>query len=314
MYYFDPVKSENIRIQNGSCCVVESVSSTKTQVELELLHIEQRNWSRIATGMSHNCQEQTFDKFFIKQYVDKAGKPHSQLLKYELAGTLVAQELFKDVAHVPSLLYQNESLLLNVFEFKNVVSVDVLLRKNETLFNQHIDSIIKKMGMVLDTMQTPRTEIKGLSLPVKRRNYGSGTTAINFKGFEIRNVGLPLQSNNEISTDTLVLFDLVRPYWGPIEEAAAKLFISIGFLNWGSPLSRFMKGPDVALMEKALPILKPWLNRDAIEAELQLQTRFRTVEFKGIDGIERTFKKIVVNTLGKVYLSKLKNWFSKVVT
>jgi hypothetical protein len=148
-------------------------------------------------------------------------------------------------------------------------------------------------------------------LKSKQRSYGRLGVAVNFKGFEIRNAGMPRSAGADVSADDLVLFDFVRPYLAPIEEAAAKLFVSVGMLNWGNPLRRFIKGPDTTLLARAADILRPWLDREAIAAELDLQEKFRFVELRGARSHEVFLKWLGVMTFGRSYFAKLRAWCAK---
>ena len=157
-------------------------------------------------------------------------------------------------------------------------------------------------------MAEPLKNHLGPDLPLKERDYGTGRLAVNFKGFEIRNAGVGPDVAGEVGPGDLVLFDFVRPYLAPIEEAAAKLFVSIGLLNWGSPVGRFLRGPDQQLLADAMNILSPWIDSAAVNAELSLQERFRTGEFKGAGGIEVMLKRIGVDMIGRWYLRRLRSW------
>jgi len=137
---------------------------------------------------------------------------------------------------------------------------------------------------------------------------------VNFKGFDIRNMAVRKLDNNGYSWERMVMFDFGKPYLAPVEEAAAKLFVSIGLLNWGRPVSRFAMGPDEALLEKVLPGFRPFLDIKAVRAELQLQTGFRSREFHGSGGLERNLKRWGVGLLGKRYLSRLARWCYKHIT
>ncbi len=143
------------------------------------------------------------------------------------------------------------------------------------------------------------------NLPVKERGYFSAGNAVNFKGIDIRNIAVCNDKKYHGTDNRLVMFDFGRPYLAPVEEAAAKLFVSIGLLNWGRPVKRFIKGPDASLLEKAYPYFEEFLTAEAIRAELELQFRFRTDKYHGASESERIFKKLGINTLGARYFSAL---------
>ena len=287
--------------------VVSSIEKPSDQISLTCINVHKRNWSRVAIGQAPGTQEAEHDKFFLKQYIDRSGLKQHQHWLYEQAGFNVASDLLDGVIKVPALLYQNEAQLLNVFEYVNVITVDELLRNDPVQFNKNITNILKSMVPVLERMQTPGYFMSTSDLPVKQRPYGGPSTAVNFKGFDIRNVGL-VSDKGSAHPEQLVMFDFVRPYMAPVEEAAAKLFISIGLLNWGKPLYRFMRGPDTKLLEISREILEPYLEIKSIEAEIALQHRFRTHEYQGSGQLERFIKKSGIDLLGKKYLRDLLRW------
>jgi hypothetical protein len=270
------------------------------------IDFDQRNWSRVGTG-ELRFPDGTTQPCFIKQYLDKAGDWHHDHWEYEKDGALVASEILSTVARVPRLIAQDEKLHLNIFEFTEVVSLDVLLRSDTAAFDRCIQAVIHQMAKVLESMQNPRGSFDMTTLPEKSRSYGS-VSAVNFKGFEIRNAGVAPDVGAEPGPEGLVLFDFVRPYVAPVEEAAAKLFVSLGLLNWGSPLGRFLQGPDKRLLAISRDILSPWLDQKAIAAELDLQERFRTGEFKGAGGLEVVLKRFGVDLIGRRYLRQLRAW------
>jgi hypothetical protein len=296
-------------IESGKAYEVRAVDG-ELQARVLCLDFHQRNWSRVATG-EYVAEDGSTQPCFIKQYLDKAGGMQRDHWAYEKEGALVAARILAESAHVPELLFQDEQRLLNVFEFTEVMSIDVLLRENRAAFDRHIEPVLRQMAKVLGDLQNYPAAIDLSSLPTKERSYGSLGDAVNFKGFEIRNAGIPVGHSGPVGARELVVFDFVRPYFAPVEEAAAKLFVSVGMLNWGSPLGRFIKGPDTSLLASASHILRPWLDAAAIKAELDLQERFRTDEFKGAGGAEVALKRIGVDLLGKKYLRQLRRWCAK---
>lgn len=293
-------------IQVGQDYAVLPLAGDEPALVVRCLDLAQRNWSRVGSGELRYA-DGTTQPCFIKQYRDRTGGWQSDHWKYEKDGAIVASELLATVARVPRLIAQEQKLLLNIFEFAEVVSLDVLLRADQPAFDCCIEGAVRQMAEVLGAMQNPPATFDMAALPQKPRVFGPAQ-AVNFKGFEIRNAGVPPDLVDASGPADLVLFDFVRPYAAPIEEAAAKLFISIGLLNWGSPLGRFLRGPDKRLLGMAAGILEPWLDRRAIVAELGLQKRFRTGEFKGTGGLEVVVKRLGVDLMGRKYLYQLASW------
>lgn len=295
-------------IETGREYPAESLQTASNQIRLQCISVYQRNWTRVGVGMAREPGNGESSRFFLKQNIGKNGLWHDNHWEYEQAGAIIAHKLFSHLVRVPALRYKNESLLLNVFDYIDVVTVDEQLRSDPACFDRSIASVIGKMVQVLEVMRQPPAEVLEKNLPVKHRSYGSPGKAVCFKGFDIRNAGFIRMDDGRLNTDDLAVFDFVRPYLAPIEEAAAKLFVSIGLLNWGKPLSRFMQGPDLMLLEKALLPMAPYMDKNAVQAELKLQSTFRTQEFQGAGRLERAIKRLGVDALGKRYLRKLARW------
>lgn len=296
------------QIEPGHAYSVENALTPGNRLQLECIDVVQRNWSRVGPGRLAVSPESAQRRVFVKQNIDKGGSRQPEHWKHEQTGAAIAAKLLADIVQVPALSHQNEQLLINVFEYVDLITLDELLRIDPVSFDKHIEPVTSRLVRVLEAMSAPTMTSLVDSLPVKKRTYGGPSTAVNFKGFEIRNTGFARAEDGVIKPDNLVAFDFVRPYLAPVEEAAAKLFVSIGLLNWGKPLDRFARGPDLSLLERVLPILRPYLDGRAIQAELELQARFRTHEFQGSGALERMFKQLGIDMLGKRYLRKLEHW------
>jgi hypothetical protein len=295
-------------IQSGSEYTVDRLQSPFGHASLLCTATKQRNWTRVGTGHISTPDKNGGITTFLKQNIDRDGQSHPEHWLYEQTGAEIAHQLLQHTVRVPRLRYKNESLLLNVYEHVDLITIDELLRSDPATFDKCFDGVIHKMLEVLEILKQPPAAINQEIIPAKSRSFGGPGTAINFKGFEIRNAGLARTGAGSIMADKLVMFDFVRPYLAPIEEAAAKLFVSIGLLNWGIPVGRFVRGPDTALLARALKPLEPFLDRQAVLAEINLQSGFRTRKFLGSGNLERYLKRLGVSMLGKRYLYKLKNW------
>ena len=295
-------------IEPGHAYSVEDALIPGNCFQLECIDVVQRNWSRVGMGRLAVSPASAQQRVFVKQNIDKGGSRQPEHWRHEQTGAAIAAKLLADIVQVPTLSHQNEQLLINVFEYVDLITLDELLRIDPVSFDKYIEPVTNQLIRVLEAMSAPSMTSLADALPVKRRTYGGPSTAVNFKGFEIRNTGLARTEDGLINPDNLVAFDFVRPYLAPIEEAAAKLFVSIGLLNWGKPLDRFARGPDTSLLERILPVLRPYLDGQAIRAELGLQARFRTHEFQGSSTLERMFKQLGIDMLGKRYLRKLERW------
>lgn len=287
---------------------VYSLEEPSVQAVMTCTGVIQRNWSRVGDGVMAADRDGNRERVFIKQNVDRGGLRHSNHWSYEKTGTVIARDLLQDVITVPALRYRNEALLINVFSHIDVIPIDELLRTDTAAFERTFTGVMARMVRVLECLRAPPEAWYTEVLPLKTRPYGGSAMAVNFKGFEIRNTGLARKTGGVVDPDNVVMFDFVRPYLGPVEEAAAKLFVSIGLLNWGKPLGRFVQGPDLLLLEQSAAILRPYLDRQAVAAEIELQHSFRTREFQGSGRLERSFKRAGINVIGKRYLDRLARW------
>ncbi len=258
--------------------------------------VDQRNWSRVGKGTTGSGKP-----VFLKQYVTAGGSWQPTLWASEQQGHDIAGRVLGDVARIPDVIGTSGDVLVSVFEFVPMRPIDELLRTERDRFARVFPGVTKAMADVLAVMaKVPGAE---LELPVSNVAYASARPALNFKGFDIRNVAMTQDGD-------MVLFDFGRPYVAPIEEAGAKLLVSIGMLNWGRPLRRFARGVDVALLEVAAAHLHPFLDRAAVSEEIDLQRRFRFREVHGSNTIERVAKKAGLALLGRRYLRELEEWCS----
>jgi hypothetical protein len=297
-------------IQAGGEYIIEAGPGGGTALRLVCADVHQRNWSRVANGTLANGDGRVV-ACFVKQYVGKDGFVHADHWEYEREGVEYAADILGQIVRVPKLLLRDKRLVLNVFEYFEIVSIDQLLRSDPAALNRSIDFVLQRMEQVLVALLSAPEKHDVSGLKSKQRGYGRLGVAVNFKGFEIRNAGMPCSAGTGVSAGELVLFDFVRPYLAPIEEAAAKLFVSVGMLNWGNPISRFIKGPDTALLARAADILRPWLDRGAIAAELDLQEKFRNAELKGARDLEVFLKWLGVMAFGRYYFARLRAWCAK---
>jgi hypothetical protein len=280
--------------------------ASNRSLKVDCLDVTQRNWSRVATGLTQDPSTGQ-SAVFLKQYVDRTGAWNEKLWAYERAGVEIAETTLGRYIGIPKLVASDHTLLINAFEHAEILSMDELLRADSAAFARAYPVALECMLGVLQQLQNPALA-EPYRLPKKARDYGDGTLCLNFKGFELRNMGMKTTIAGIPEPEDFYLFDFGRPYLAPIQEAAAKLFISVGLLNWGRPLSRFNKGPDFALLELARLRLSPYLDRKAIEAELRLQRSFRFAEIRGKGSIERKIKQLAISTLGRYYFHHLEDW------
>ncbi len=306
-----PSAGEDILEVDNTYCIHSVDSDHRLRCKVRPVEITQRNWSRVGAA-SLDAAGAVTRSCFVKQYIDRSGVRHPDHWQYESEGVLLAREILGSVVTVPALLLQDEQRLLNVFDHIDLITVDELLRQDENRFWHFYPLLLEQLSDVLQAMKDGAQHEVAASLPLKHRPYASQGLAINFKGFEIRNTGyqLPLDGDTAggIALPPVIMFDFVRPYLAPIEEAAAKLLVSIALLNWGKPLSRFIKGHDAEILDTAFYYIGQWTNRAAMEAELAIQEGFRFDTVKGASRSESQLKKVGLNLIGRRYLSRVRDW------
>jgi hypothetical protein len=247
------------------------------------------------------------ETLFAKQYVDRTGIPQEKHWRSERLGSRMACDVLNGAAFVPQVRYASEEHLVNIFDYQSVLSIDEILRSDPQRFERSIGEVIANIRNVLENL----TRIENLpgaeDLAVKTREFGS-RTALLFAGFEIRNIGLDIKSAD--SSD-IVIFDCGQPYLAPVEEAAAKIIVSIGLLNWGKPMSRFIYGPDLALLDIAIKELDGFIDSAAIWAEFERERRHRLRTAMGAHFVESAVKRVGIQTIGRWYLQSMANFFEQ---
>ncbi len=280
---------------------------------LTLEAVAQRNWSRISLGTVDTLLPgQTGHRVFVKQFVDAGGQAHSRQWDFEREGADIARSLMAGCLHIPVLLWADSRHLLHVYEFCELISLDDMLRKDVARFDATLPAALAAMRVALDQLATATEHSEvARALPCKERPYGGASTAVNFKGLDIRNVGLMDDDGDAVR---FAMFDFGRPYLSPIEEAAAKLFVSVGLLNWGRPIRRFARGPDAAALAAANAQLGHYLDLDAVLNEIHYQQRTRERDVKARGRTIAALKKLGLNTLGKLYFHRLETWCRDTLT
>jgi len=298
-----PIESSLLLEVGGAYPLSDPAAAQGAPAEIVCTEVVQRNWSRVGIGVAPDGGE----RFFLKQSIDRRGGWHERLWRYEHEGTRLAERLLEGVVRVPGVVAADRQLLLNLFELEQLETPDELLRRDADRFRGLFQPALEGMLAVIGALSRPPAELVR-ELPRKQRDYGGPSTAVCFKGFEIRNCGFPADT-----AAGLVLFDFGRPYLAPPQELAAKLLVSVGLLNWGRPLARFVRGPDLELLAGARARLEALLDPGAVRAELALQREFRTREVKSGGRLSALFKGVGVQTIGNKYLGRLEGWCERAI-
>lgn len=289
-------------IQPGHEYRVTGTGDKDLNTRIRCQTVSRRVWSHVGI-CEHIGSGGVRQEYFVKQYIDRRGQPHADQWRQEQHGSRLAATALDGLVHISRIAFIAEEHLLNIFEYRPLHSMDELLREHPEAFASTVDHVIDTMGRVLDRLASPLDRDSLAGLPEKRRSFGA-PTALNLKGFEIRNVGLEVSESRQPG-QTVIMFDCGKPYLAPIEEAAAKLIVSIGMLNWGRPLRRFLLGPDTALLVKSFDIFTAYVDRRAIEEELRRNAVFRTRHVLAQNRLEEFLKYVGVKTIGNRYFRQL---------
>lgn len=268
----------------------------------------QRIWSVVADGFIRKPGEgQAPKRVFIKQFLDCTGKPHPKQWENETKGYQVVQTALRNEAIFPELIASAREQLVHVYQHLEIDSIDEILRADSTQFEGVLEHFLREIESLLRTMQSAIEDHDFSALAHKSRDY-IGSPGLCFKGLDVRNFGFERSNYADLDGKRLVMFDFGKPYVAPIHEAAAKVFVSIGLLNWGRPISRFAKGPDQAMIERALEQLKAYIHPRAIQLELDMQYRFRSEEIRASGTLEKIAKQTGIKLLGGRYFKRLRRW------
>ncbi len=299
-----PVSTPEPMTSHSGVALRAADGSTRTM--LRLGKVTQRNWSRVAEAVVEApFAGMASGRVFVKQFVDSSGTAYPVQCDFEREGSELAARLIGHLVQVPALLYVDRDRLLHVYEYVDLLSIDDLLRGDparlQRLFPPLTQALCDVLAVLGSAAGTHTADLK-----TKTRHFGGASTAVNFKGMDIRNVGLNAASQTEPMT--LAMFDFGRPYLAPLEGARAKLYVSIGLLNWGRPVRRFLRGPDEELLAIAQSTLGDYLDRESILVEIEYQRRTRERDVKAPNRPMLLLKKLGVRTIGRHYLRQLTTW------
>ncbi|MCW2543232.1 MAG: hypothetical protein JWM40_784 [Frankiales bacterium] len=237
----------------------------------------------------------TGEPVFLKQFVSADGRALEKTYAGERDGARLAGRVMPSSKVALPLGGHEEQLLLG-YAWRDLVTVDQLLRTDPQRLAELWPALMSYLGTCLTEAMNASPE--GL----KRRRLTEGTTpAVNFKGFEVRNIAL------DRATGAFCFFDTGPAYLGPADEAAARVVVSIWLLAWGHPLRLFLGGPPADLAEAAGP-LAARTTRAALRREVELQATGRLNDVQATNPLTRMAKRLVFASIGRRYLRALRAW------
>jgi hypothetical protein len=289
----DPVNDDGGRLVEGETIALGLPDGGATTVTVG--HVVRRHWSTVARGRSDGSP------LFLKQFVDRRGRSLRSLYDDEIAGMAVGAEVFEGF-RVPVITGTTSTRLIIGYEYVDFVSPDRLLRTDEARLSSVWPALCDALTNVIKACAS--AERPAGAATTKERSYATTPPTLQFKGIEIRSIGIPDRDG------PFVVHDLGRPFVGPIEDLAATLLVSTAMLNWGQPLSRFLKGPPLGLAAPVADRLAPWLTPAAISAEVRREYRNRVRDRQAQNPLAAAARAAALSTIGWRYMREFDRWSS----
>lgn len=261
----------------------------------------QRNWSRVAAAETAGVNTQYL---FLKQFLGRDGTWQPLLLHEEVKSATLAAPYLRDIVDVLQPVHCFEDNVTIAYSHKNLLSIDELLRRDGEISGRDWSEICRVLSDVCRAVVVGDAESSPVGLQTKRLEAATSGVALNFKGLEVRNLGVSAATSGHHSLD-VTAFDLGKAYIAPREEVAAKLLVSILLLNWGRPLRRFITGPPERLYRDALSSLREHTNMRALVREAEAQFQQRSAQVQATNALERTAKKRLIDVIGRRYQAQL---------
>lgn len=240
-------------------------------------------------------------RMFLKQFIDRGGRPDKRGFDQELASHEPAEKLLGACVRLPKLLLVDEERLTLGYEFIECLTFDELLRQDENLFRREFDAVLPRLIAMLDALAGGNSHAE----PHKGSHPGAASiSATVFPGLELRNMGVLKDADGD-SGSRLCTFDLGRPYEGCLADTTSALLLSVGLLNWGRPLRRFIMGPDLDLLDQAWRILRPFADLENVVARFEREEITRAGRVKAVNKFESAAKRIGIRIVGRRYLRTL---------
>lgn len=265
--------------------------ATGLEHPIACVDVVQRNWSRVAVGRaSAECDQR---QLFLKQFIDSRGVAHLDQYHDEFSAIRKAKDLFSDRANIPDPAYRNAERLIIGFDHYEMTTIDVVLRSgcDAAQMQQAFDYTLKAADAFLESLRAS--------------DDGTGAVPV-FRGFDIRNIGIPCENGELLWHQPPYLFDFGVYRAGSYQEAAARILTSIGMLNWGKPMQRFVQGPDAAWFRQAAAALAPYISRQRLLQRIGHEYAHRVKDVQATSWVDRQLKRLGLFTVGYVYIQKMR--------
>lgn len=267
-----------------------------------------RNWSIVSKGEivgDGGARHQVF----LKQFVDRSSRASNERFRRELDAHALAVVALQGCIGVPKIHFVDVENLVIGYEFLEIVSFGELLRRDIPRFEQAFTELLPRLAEILQALTRAADSTNQL---FDQKFEDGGTRSLVFRGLDVRNIGLT-SGVDEDGMPEMYVFDFESAYGASMEEASARLIVSIALLNWGRPVSRFARGPDLDLLNRAIDHLKLYSSPAAIQKRIEREFSFRMREVKALNCWESTAKKIGIRLLGRRYFNKLDSYAATLV-
>ena len=262
--------------------------------------VRRRIWSFTGDGEIMSSGRSR-SRIFLKQFIDRGGRPDRRSFDREMASHEPAEELLSACVRLPKLLLIDVERLILGYEFIECLTFDELLRQDENLFRREFDAVLPRLVAMLDALAGRTSHAE----PPKGLHPGAASIrATVFPGLELRNMGVLKHAVGD-SDSRLCTFDLGQPYEGCVADTTSALLLSVGLLNWGRPLRRFIMGPDLELLDQAWQVLEPFADFENVVARFEQEEVVRAGRVKAANNFESVAKKIGIRIVGRRYLRAL---------
>lgn len=262
--------------------------------------VEQRNWSRVAFGVA--VDGGSAQELFLKQFIDRGGRPLSQQYESELIAHPLATDVLGGVASVPGILAVNGPALTIGYEPVSMMPMDTLLRSDSARFTREFPGMLETVEAVLTALAgVGRQQLD----PAVIEGQANTDGVLTFKGLDFRNLGVGTRADGPF------IFDFGKAYLAPIADAAARYLVSIALLNWGRPLGRFVRGPNPELIEAASRVLGRFTSLEAVLYRLQQEAAYRQAEVQSGSLVEHVGKVAGITALGGRYAAATRRLFRR---
>jgi hypothetical protein len=280
----------------------ETVADT-TGRPLVIGAVQQRNWSRVGVATASDSEDPAY---FLKQFIAADGSVVSGGASAEAQAADLGRAAFGDCVLVPEFADEDRALL--AYPHRRFVATDQLLRDDPGGLDAVWATFCADLsGIIAATTTVPTELLRGL----RERPQGrpGEVRALAFKALEVRNIAPRIDGRQP-----LLIFDLGPAYVSTVADVAARLLVSVLLLNWGRPMSRFVKGPPTRLASVAAQQWSPYLERDIVAGAFGKEVAMRRESIQGTSRRERWGKAVGVATVGARYEALTMNWVRRTLS